>query len=265
MKLKLVPARTGASWVKLGIRTFFKQPLALAGLFFIFMAVMSLATMLPIVGLPLAMTLLPAATLGLMAATREAEQGKFPMPLILFTTLRAGPAKLRAMLTLGALYAGGFMLAMGASYLVDGGGFARLYLGGSAPTAELLQAPDFQNAMWVFMGLHLPLSLMFWHAPALVFWQDLPPLKSMFFSIVACFRNFWAFTVFGLAWMATIVVAVLVIGVLGNVMGNPGLSSVLLFPALMLLASMFFTSLYFTYRDSFELEAAAETIDPAAS
>ena len=172
MKLKLVPARTGATWVKLGMQTFFKQPLALAGLFFIFMAVMSVASTLPIIGLPLAMTLLPAATLGLMAATREATQGKFPMPLILFTALRAGPAKLRAMLMLGALYAAGFMLAMGGSYLVDGGGFARLYLGGSAPTAELLQSPDFQSAMWLFISLHLPLSLMFWHAPALVFWHD---------------------------------------------------------------------------------------------
>ncbi|MDD3936304.1 BPSS1780 family membrane protein [Rhodoferax sp.] len=254
MKLKLVPARTGASWVKQGMQTFFKQPLALAGLFFIFMAVMSVATMLPIVGLPLAMTLLPAATLGLMAATQEATQGKFPMPLILFTALCAGPAKVRAMLTLGGLYATGFMLAMGVSYLVDGGGFARLYLGGSAPTTELLQSPDFQTAMWVFIGLHLPLSLMFWHAPALVFWHDLPPLKSMFFSIVACFRNFWAFTVFGLSWMGAILVAVLAIGTLGNVMDNPGLSSMMLFPALMLLAAMFFTSLYFTYRDSFELE-----------
>jgi hypothetical protein len=258
MKLKLVPARTGATWVKLGMQTFFKQPLALAGLFFIFMAVMSVATMLPIVGLPLAMTLLPAATLGLMAATREATQGKFPMPLILFTAFRAGPAKVRAMLMLGAMYAGGFMLAMGGSYLVDGGGFARLYLGGSAPTAELMQAPGFQSAMWVFIGLHLPLSLMFWHAPALVFWHDLPPLKSMFFSIVACFRNFWAFTMFGFAWMGTIVVAILVVGTLGSLFGNAALLGTLLFPALMLLASMFFTSLYFTYRDSFETEPPAQ-------
>jgi len=258
MKLKLVPARTGATWVKLGMQTFFKQPLALAGLFFIFMALMSLATMLPIIGLPLGMTLLPAATLGLMAATLEATQGKFPMPLILFTAFRAGPAKARAMLALGALYAAGFLLAMGASYLVDGGGFARLYLGGSTPTAELLQSPGFQSAMWVFIGLHLPLSLMFWHAPALVFWHNLPPLKSMFFSIVACFRNFWAFTWFGLTWMGTIVVAILVIGTLGPLLGNPALSGVLLFPALMLLASMFFTSLYFTYRDSFEPETPAQ-------
>lgn len=257
MKLKLVPARTGATWVKLGMQTFFKQPLALAGLFFIFMALMSLATMVPLIGLPLGMTLLPAVTLGLMAATREATQGKFPMPLILFTAFRAGPAKVRAMLALGAMYAAGFLLAMGASYLVDGGSFARLYLGGSAPTAELLQSPGFQSAMWVFIGLHLPLSLMFWHAPALVFWHDLPPLKSMFFSIVACFRNFWAFTWFGLTWMGAIVVAILLIGTLGPLLGNPALSGILLFPALMLLASMFFTSLYFTYRDIFEPEQPA--------
>ena len=63
MKLNLVSARTGSVWVKLGMQTFFKQPLALAGLFFMFMALMSVATMVPVVGLPLAMTLLPAITL----------------------------------------------------------------------------------------------------------------------------------------------------------------------------------------------------------
>ncbi len=258
MKLKLVPARTGATWVKLGMQTFFKQPLALAGLFFIFMAVLSVLTMLPILGLPLAMTLLPAITLGLMAATREAMQGRFPMPLMLFTAFRAGPVKARAMLLLGALYAAGFLLAMGASYLMDGGGFARLYLGSSTPTAELLESPGFQGAMWVFIGLHLPVSLMFWHAPALVFWHDLPPLKSMFFSIVACFRNFWAFTWFGIAWVGAIVLVILFVSILGTLLDNPAVSGMLLFPALMLLASMFFTSLYFTYRDCFELEVPSQ-------
>src|SRR5450830_1585930 len=108
MKLNLVPARTGAVWVKLGMKTFFKQPLALAGLFFMFMALMSVATMVPLLGLPLAMTLLPAITLGMMAASREATQGRFPMPLILLSGFRAGPVKLRAMLTMGGIYAAGF-------------------------------------------------------------------------------------------------------------------------------------------------------------
>ena len=38
MKLNIVSARTGIQWVKLGVQTFFKQPLALAGLFFMYMA-----------------------------------------------------------------------------------------------------------------------------------------------------------------------------------------------------------------------------------
>ena len=55
MKLNIVPARAGAGWVKSGIQTFFKQPLALAGLFFMFMAAMTIATMLPLLGSALAL------------------------------------------------------------------------------------------------------------------------------------------------------------------------------------------------------------------
>jgi hypothetical protein len=262
MKLNLVPARAGATWVKLGVQTFFKQPLALAGLFFMFMALMSVATMVPMIGLPVAMTLLPAITLGLMAASREASQGKFPMPLILLSAFRADTRKARAMLTLGAMYAAGFLGAMSLSYLVDGGGFARMYLGGQAPTTELMSSGEFQAAMWVFIGLHLPLSLLFWHAPALVYWQDLPALKSMFFSIVACLRNFWALTVFAGLWMTVMVTTVLLLTTLSTLLDSPSLAGTLLFPALMLIAAMFFTSLYFTFRDSFEAPAEPPQITP---
>ena len=252
MKLNIVPARTGSTWVKLGIRTFFKQPLALAGLFFMFMAVMTVASQVPVIGFVLAMTLLPAATLGLMAATREAAQGRFPMPVILLAAFRAGRQQARAMLVLGALYTLGFLIAIGASWLVDGGDFARMYLGGKTPTREMLLATEFQAAMWVFIGLHLPLSLLFWHAPALVHWHGVPPLKSLFFSGVACLRNFWAFAFFGLMWLAVLLLVVVCISTVAGLLGNPSLAGDLLFPAMLLLASMFFTSLYFTFRDSFD-------------
>lgn len=253
MRLNIVPARTGATWVKLGIQTFAKQPLALAGLFFMFMAIMTLASMIPWLGFLLAMTLLPAATLGLMAATREATQGRFPMPAILLAAFRAGQSQARAMMTLGALYALGFLVAIGASWLVDGGDFARVYLGGSMPEQEALMDSNFQGAMWVFIGLHLPLSLLFWHAPALVHWHGLSPAKSLFFSIVACFRNFGAYAVFGLCWVMVLLMIVVAVSAIATLLGNPGLAGDLLFPALMVMVSMFFTSLYFTFRDSFEL------------
>ncbi len=262
MKLTLVPARTGATWVKLGMQTFFRQPLALAGLFFMFMALMSVATMVPLIGLPVAMTLLPAIPLGLMAASREASQGKFPMPLILLSAFRSDARKVRAMLTLGALYATGFLAAMGLSYLVDGGSFARMYLGGQAPTAEMMSSGEFQAAMWVFICLHLPLSLLFWHAPALVYWQDLPALKSLFFSIVACLRNFLAFTVFAALWMTVMVGTVLSLITLSTLLDSPTLAGTLLFPALMLVAAMFFTSLYFTFRDCFDAPAELPQVTP---
>ena len=72
MKLNIVPARTGMVWAKLGIKTFFRQPLAMAGLFFMFMAVLAVIGSIPVVGGALSMALLPAALVGLMAATREA-------------------------------------------------------------------------------------------------------------------------------------------------------------------------------------------------
>ena len=252
MKLNIIPARTGIVWVKLGMRTFLRQPLALAGLFFMFMAVMTVASQLPYIGLAIAMALLPAATLGLMAATREASDGRFPMPLVLLAAFRAGRQEARAMLILGGLYALGFLGAMGVSCLVDGGDFARVYLGGATPTREMMMEPAFQAAMWVFIALHLPLSLMFWHAPALVHWHGLPPLKSVFFSLVACLRNFGAYALFGLMWLAVLVLVVAFISTVAALMGNSEIAADLLFPALLLVATMFFASLYFSFRDTFE-------------
>ena len=63
MKLHIVPARTGLEWVRQGITVFWRQPMALAALFFMTMAAMSLATMLPLIGPAVALSLLPSATL----------------------------------------------------------------------------------------------------------------------------------------------------------------------------------------------------------
>lgn len=251
MKLNIVPARTGIVWVKSGIQTFFKQPLALVGLFFMFMAAMSIATMVPFIGGALALGLLPAATLGLMAATQEATRGRFPMPSVLVSAFRAGRQQLRAMLVLGALYALGFLVIMGISALIDGGEFARMYLVGGKLTREVIEQPSFQMAMWVAMGLYLPLSLLFWHAPALVHWHGVPPVKSLFFSLVACLRNFGAFFVYGLGWMAVFLGVGLVLTLVTVLIGSPEVASVILMPAALMLAAMFFTSVYFTFRDSF--------------
>ena len=251
MKLNIVPARTGLLWVKLGVQTFWKQPLAMSGLFFMFMAMLSVVTVVPFIGIALALGLLPAATLGLMAATEEALKGNFPMPSILLSAFRASQQGARAMLVLGALYAAGFLGLMGVSALVDGGQFASLYLIGGKITEEIVMQGSFQTAMWVAMALHTLLSVLFWHAPALVHWHGVSPVKSLFFSFMACYKNLAAFTVFGLAWAGLFVLAALAVSLIASLLGNPMLATVAIFPVALVIVAMFFTSIYFTFRDCF--------------
>lgn len=251
MKLHVVPARTGALWVRQGIRTFWKQPIALSGLFFMFMALMSVSSLMPVVGSFVALMLLPAASLGLMAATREVDLGKFPMPMILASGFRAGKERKRDMLVLGLLYALGFVGVMGLSMLVDGGDFAKLYLVGGALEKETLMTSEFQNAMWLSMLLYLPLSAVFWHAPALVHWHGVPAIKSLFFSTVACLSNWRAFLVFGLLWSFIFLLTALVITLISSFTGDSEFASLALLPAMLMLAAMFFCSTYYSFRDSF--------------
>jgi hypothetical protein len=206
----------------------------------------------PYVGSALALALLPAATLGLMAATREAAEGRFPKPLVLAIAFRSSPQQKQAMLVLGVIYAICFLAVMALSALLDGGKFAQLYLGGGGLTRDLVQDDAFQAALWVSMALYLPLSMLFWHAPALVHWHGLPPVKSLFFSLVACVRNVGAFTVYGLSWLALFMAAGLLVSLLAGLAGGPGAVAALMFPVAMLMAAMFFTSIHFTVKDCFE-------------
>ena len=253
MKLHIVPARQGILWVKLGMRTFFRQPLALTGLFFIFMAVMSVISMVPLIGNVLALALLPGATLGLMVATQEALKGQFPMPSVLIAGFRAGRAQMRAMLILGALYALGFVSVLGLSALADGGKFAQMYLFGGAVGSEVFQDPAFETATMVALLFYMPLSLLFWFAPALVYWNNLSPMKSLFFSMVACIRNIGAFTVYSLVWMLAFMVIGLGVVLVAGLSGSEEAVALVLYPAAMVMAAMFFSSIYFTYADSFSI------------
>jgi hypothetical protein len=144
------------------------------------------------------------------------------------------------------------LLLMAASAVVDGGQVARLYLLGGAITPEVLQEGNFQIALLVAMALYLPLSMLFWHAPALAHWHGISPVKSLFFSMVACLRNFWAFTVYGVVWIGIFMAIGMVIATVAALTGSPELITLVMFPAAMLMAAMFFTSIYFTFQDCFD-------------
>jgi hypothetical protein len=258
MKLNIVPASTGILWVKLGIQTFFKQPIALGGLFFIFMAVVSVMAAIPVVGSVLALALLPAATLGLMVGALDAHNGKFPMPRVLITALRTDKARRLSMLVLGLLYAAGILLIMGVTWLIDDGKFASMYLLGGPITKEIMQDSGLQMAARVALALYIPLSLLFWHAPALVHWYGMPAGKALFFSLVACLRNLGAYCLYALVWSAVFAFSSLLIVVVFTLLGMADAAGAIMVGLALTMAAMFFSSIYYTFRDSFVHEAPAD-------
>ncbi|MBS3996067.1 MAG: hypothetical protein KGZ67_01830 [Hydrogenophaga sp.] len=265
MKLQLVAPGTGLSWVKLGVKTFLRQPLAMSGLFFMFMAVVSVLSIVPVVGTALSLALVPAATLGLMAATREALQGRFPMPLMLVTAFRQGGERARPMLVLGGLYAGALLLVLGVASLAAGAVPAPAELGDVANgemTPERVRTTLFNPGMWWAMLVYVPVLMAFWHAPALVHWHGVSPGKSLFFSLLACWRNKGAMLVYSVGWLGVFMLIGLVLSLLSALLGGAAAMNLVLYPAVLFMASMFHTSIYFTFRDSFVTDEPSDPAEP---
>lgn len=251
MKLHIVPASTGFTWVKLGVQTFFRQPLALSGLFFMFMATVSVLGVIPLMGTAIALVLVPAATLGLMAATREASHGRFPMPVTLITAFRAGPARAKPMLMLGGMYAAALLIVVAVASAI-GSSAAPLELPeGTEVTPEMaVQALLNNPGFWFGLLLYLPTVMAFWHAPALVHWHGVSPAKSVFFSFLACWGNRSAMFFYLIGWTGVTMGMAVVLSLLGAILGGSAMG-VIAYPAVLFIASMFHASIFFTFRDSF--------------
>jgi hypothetical protein len=264
MKLNLVPAKTGVEWVRLGLRTFWRQPLAFVSLFFFFMALISIVSQVPILGTLAAPILLPFMSLALMVATSVAhsnETGKPTSPAMFMAAAAAMRTEWRRMVVLGVIYAVYFIAAVCLSALIDGGMLAKAYLFDTDVTPEMAATSNFQSARLLVMALNLPLSLAMWHAPALIHWHQVDPVKSLFFSVVALFRNFTAYAMFGLSWLGVFMIAGIALGLLATVLvgvgamgmggGATAIGSALMVGSALILAAMSLSSTWFTFRDSF--------------
>ncbi|RRH91298.1 hypothetical protein EH244_03495 [Variovorax beijingensis] len=272
MKLHIVPARTGAVWVRLGLKTFWRQPLAFISLFFLLMALISTVSLLPLVGSVLAPILLPFMTLGLMVATSVAYtdnaegagiagHAQRPTGSAMFVAVAAAMrTEWRSLVKLGVISAAYFVVAVLLTSFIDGGELARAYLLDDMPSAETIASSDFQVARMFLMCLNLPLSLAMWHAPALVHWHGVEPVKSIFFSVVALFRNFGAYALFVLAWFGVFLLAGIGMGLIATVLVGVGaaaggaalVGNVLIVGSALVLAAMSLSSTWFTFRDSFD-------------
>jgi len=249
MKLCIVPALAGLEWVRLGLRTFWQRPWPLTALFFALTLGMSLLSQLPWIGTPAALALLPTVTQIMMLAAVAVHQGHPP-------SWQLGSQRLKPLLILGVLYALCFLAVIGISSLVDGGLFAQMYLGEQELTQETLHSAEFRQAAGLTLLFYIPLSITFWHAPGLVYWLHVPPIKALFFSWVACVRNVRAFLVYALAWGALLLgvgMGMSLLDILLRALGLRAIVGQMLFSlSLLAMSSMFCTSIVFTLRSCFE-------------
>lgn len=249
MQINILPAGAGITWLREGMRLFGRQPVGLPAMVVVYLMMLIVPALIPIVGIAISGVLAPFASVGLLGACRDVAEGRMPTPLAFAQPFRPTPARLQ-MLRLGIINA--ILLLVVAT-------LAMLLTpeppGGEAP--QSLQEVPLQSLL-VQLLLYLPVMALMWFAPVLTGWHGIPPAKSMFGSVVACWRNTGAMLVFGVAaGVLTLGVSVAAVMLLGSLISSREVLSIVMAPLALVLMAIVQASLYPMYRSVF-VEAPRE-------
>ena len=249
MQINILPAGAGITWLREGMRLFGRQPVGLPAMVVVYLMMLIVPALIPIVGIAISGVLAPFASVGLLGACRDVAEGRMPTPLAFAQPFRPTPARVQ-MLRLGIINA--ILLLVVAT-------LAMLLTpeppGGEAP--QSLQEVPLQSLL-VQLLLYLPVMALMWFAPVLTGWHGIPPAKSMFGSVVACWRNTGAMLVFGVAaGVLTLGVSVAAVMLLGSLISSREVLSIVMAPLALVLMAIVQASLYPMYRSVF-VEAPRE-------
>lgn len=255
MRLTEVPAKAGYVWFRQGVWLFRRNPLAFLTIFFTYIFSMMLLSLIPVLGDFLPLLLVPGASVGFMTACREAAAGKpvSPAALIAGFTANGRPAA-RRLLRLGAAYVLAIALVFASSALADGGALLKMMLLGAPLNPAALNPELLLAAMMVALTAYIPVAMLFWFAPVLTVWHDLPLRKALFFSWMACWRNRGAMSIYGLCWLALGMSVSLGLTALLRVLGLGAMAVTLLMPVSVVVTTIMYCSFYATYRGCFAAE-----------
>ena len=257
MKARVVAFARGWRWLAEGWRLFRVSPPTWLALVFAYWMIMTAVSFVPAVGLAAATLLIPAFSVGFMAASRNCERRAGLDLSLLFEGFRG---RLAVQLVLGGVYLALLAALIGASSMADGGSLARWMLTGRRPEDEMLQSDEFIAALALAASLYLPIMMLFWFAPVLCAWHAMGAAQALFYSFFASLLNWRAFLGYGLAaTLVTVVIPFLALSVLLLVSGGKLKFGVmaLVFPLLIILLPTLFASFYASYRDVFGAEESA--------
>jgi hypothetical protein len=251
MQARIVSFASGLRWLLDGWRMFRAAPLGWLALVLAYWLLMTVISLVPLAGIVAACMLVPAFSVGFMAAGRAASHGGPVTPALLFDGFRHG---VPAQIALGAVYLACLALVLSGSALADGGALARWMLTGRRPDEQTLQSEDFYAALGAAAALYTPVMMMFWFAPPLAAWHSSSAVKSLFFSFFACLMNWRAFLAYG-ALTALVMLAVPLLALSALLLASGGALQLpvagLVFPLLVVLLPTLFASFYASYRDVF--------------
>lgn len=251
MQAVRLPALRGAQWLLEGYYLFRRNPPLIIFAVFSYWFLRLALDLIPLVGPALDSLCAPALAVGVMNACREVDQAGQVKLDVVFSGFGE---RRRDLLRLGVAYLCGTLIVLTLAAIVDDGQLLRVMRGVSEPADVSAERSRMMLAVQFALVLLIPFLMTFWFAPLLVAWDRLGALKSMFFSFVACWRNWRAFLVYALI---VIVTTVLLPGVLlAFVSGGPdstsrALVTFLFVPIALVCVPCLFASFYTSYRDVF--------------
>ncbi len=249
MQVRRAAASEGWRWVTDGLKLLIGQPIAIVGLTTLFVLALVLPTIIPLVGGFAPLVLTPILSVGFMQAVRDAEAGKRITPLMLFSGFKTDNGRLiKPLLILGAINCILTVAVLAASMLADGGTLFRIATGAIGTEDQVGLDSGVVYSAAVFGLLYAPVQMAMWFAPIFVAWHDLQPVKSLFYSLVAVWRNRWPFMVYMLGWFAIAVAWSVLIQVLKFAI-NDSLLTLLLTPVSLAMLGALYCSFWPVYRD----------------
>jgi hypothetical protein len=258
MTMRTVPPLRGAAWVRLGFAAFIKHPLVFSGLFGLLCMSLLFLVQLPWIGGVVFLANLPWVTLAFMLTSQHIAAQRPVSLKLYFAPLRLDRKRTRSLLLLGLFYAAVTLAILAFCHWWDSGKFVALQtaLQQQTITADelqnLLNDPELQYGVFLCLGLLTLRTLLFWHAPALIYWADHSTVQALFFNAIALWRSKAAFAVYalvaaallvGLQWLSWLMVALL---------GQPSLAATLVIFAAIIFTCVFYASIFFSFADSFE-------------
>lgn len=194
MQAHRLPAARGWSWIVEGFRLFRRNPPLLTFLVFGYWMLLVLINVVPLIGPIVASLCVPALSVSVMNGCRSIDRGE---PVQIGLLVSGFQRKLPRLLTLGGLYFAASIAVLAVSAMVDGGTLMQAMVSGKADDAEALHNTNLMLALQTALLLMVPVLMAFWFAPLLAAWDGAGVAKSLFFSLVASWRNWRAFLVYG--------------------------------------------------------------------